>query len=46
VALTLSDAFCVGRYRDEFLDLIRSKTVDLVFANEGRVDVALPDRGF
>jgi sugar/nucleoside kinase (ribokinase family) len=34
VALTLSDAFCVGRYRDEFLDLIRSKTVDLVFANE------------
>ncbi|MFX7853832.1 adenosine kinase, partial [Acinetobacter baumannii] len=23
VALTLSDAFCVGRYRDEFLGLIR-----------------------
>ena len=34
VALTLSDAFCVGRYRAEFLDLIRSRTVDLVFANE------------
>ncbi len=34
VALTLSDAFCVGRYRDEFLDLIRKKTVDIVFANE------------
>ncbi len=34
VALTLSDAFCVGRYRAEFLDLIKSKTVDLVFANE------------
>ena len=34
VALTLSDAFCVGRYRDEFLDLIRTGTVDLVFANE------------
>jgi adenosine kinase len=34
VALTLSDAFCVDRYRDEFLDLIRSHTVDLVFANE------------
>jgi sugar/nucleoside kinase (ribokinase family) len=34
VALTLSDAFCVDRYRDEFVDLIRSGTVDLVFANE------------
>jgi len=34
VALTLSDAFCVCRYRAEFLDLIRSRTVDLVFANE------------
>jgi adenosine kinase len=34
VALTLSDAFCVDRYRGEFLDLIRSRTVDLVFANE------------
>jgi sugar/nucleoside kinase (ribokinase family) len=34
VALTLSDAFCVDRYRAEFVDLIRSKTVDLIFANE------------
>jgi adenosine kinase len=34
VALTLSDAFCVGRYRAEFLNLIRNGTVDLVFANE------------
>ena len=34
VALTLSDAFCVDRYRDEFLELMRNKTVDLVFANE------------
>jgi sugar/nucleoside kinase (ribokinase family) len=34
VALTLSDSFCVGRYRGEFLDLIRSGKVDLVFANE------------
>ncbi|MES2752082.1 MAG: adenosine kinase [Pseudomonadota bacterium] len=37
VALTLSDAFCVGRYRDEFVDLIRTKTVDLVFANEAEL---------
>ena len=34
MALTLSDAFCVDRYRGEFLDLIRNGTVDLVFANE------------
>ena len=34
VALTLSDAFCVDRYRAEFLDLIRKETVDIVFANE------------
>src|ERR1700754_2064177 len=37
VALTLSDAFCVGRYRDEFLDLMRKGTVDLVFANESEL---------
>jgi sugar/nucleoside kinase (ribokinase family) len=34
VALTLSDAFCVDRYRPEFLALLREGTVDLVFANE------------
>ena len=34
VALTLSDAFCVDRYRAEFHDLITSGTVDIVFANE------------
>ncbi len=32
--MTLSDSFCVGRYREEFLDLMRSGTVDIVFANE------------
>lgn len=32
--MTLSDAFCVHRYRAEFLDLMRSGTVDIVFANE------------
>lgn len=37
VALTLSDAFCVGRYRGEFLDLMRTKTVDLIFANESEL---------
>src|ERR1700694_2149859 len=37
VALTLSDSFCVDRYRDEFLDLMRGGTVDLVFANEAEL---------
>jgi sugar/nucleoside kinase (ribokinase family) len=37
VALTLSDAFCVGRYRGEFLDLMRGGTVDLIFANEAEL---------
>ena len=34
VALTLSDAFCVDRYRREFLELIKGGTVDFLFANE------------
>ena len=37
VALSLSDAFCVERYRDEFLDLIKRGDVDILFANEAEV---------
>src|SRR5215475_2591938 len=37
VALTLSDAFCVDRYRAEFLELMRGGTVDVVFANEAEL---------
>jgi sugar/nucleoside kinase (ribokinase family) len=37
VALTLSDSFCVDRYRGEFLDLMRNNTVDLIFANEAEL---------
>jgi sugar/nucleoside kinase (ribokinase family) len=37
VALTLSDAFCVDRWRDEFLGLMRAGTVDLLFANEAEL---------
>ncbi len=37
VALTLSDSFCVDRYRDEFLGLMRNGTVDIVFANEAEL---------
>jgi sugar/nucleoside kinase (ribokinase family) len=37
VVLSLSDAFCVDRWRDEFLQLMRSRTVDLIFANEAEL---------
>src|SRR5208282_1341914 len=37
VALSLSDAFCVDRWRDEFLHLMRSRTIDLIFANEAEL---------
>jgi adenosine kinase len=37
VALTLSDAFCVDRYRGEFIELLQSGTVDVIFANESEL---------
>ena len=36
VSLTLSDAFCVARFRDEFLELAE-KYVDILFANESEI---------
>ncbi|WP_420406705.1 adenosine kinase [Hoeflea sp.] len=33
MSMTLSDPFCVDRYRGEFLELMRSGTIDIVFAN-------------
>jgi sugar/nucleoside kinase (ribokinase family) len=36
VALTLSDSFCVDRYRDEFKSFIRDG-VDILFANEDEI---------
>ena len=33
IALSLSDSFCVGRFRDEFLGLL-DKDVNILFANE------------
>lgn len=36
VALTLSDAFCVDRHRDDFLDLLAG-SVDILFANEAEI---------
>ena len=37
VALSLSDAFCVDRYRDEFLELLRRRDVDILFSNEAEL---------
>ncbi|MFZ4533533.1 MAG: adenosine kinase [Alsobacter sp.] len=37
VAMTLSDSFCVDRFRGEFLDLMRSGKLDIVFANESEL---------
>jgi sugar/nucleoside kinase (ribokinase family) len=37
VALTLSDAFCVDRWRDEFIELVRGRTVDVLLANESEL---------
>ena len=36
VSLTLSDAFCVARFRDEFLELAEHH-VDILFANESEI---------
>lgn len=37
IALTLSDSFCVDRYRDEFLGLARDGAIDILFANESEL---------
>ena len=36
VALTLSDPFCVERYREEFLELVAGP-IDILFANEAEI---------
>jgi len=36
VSITLSDSFCVDRYREEFRSLLRDK-VDILFANESEI---------
>jgi sugar/nucleoside kinase (ribokinase family) len=37
VSLTLSDSFCVDRFREEFLSLIRDGSVDVLFANDSEL---------
>ena len=36
VSFTLSDSFCVDRYRDEFLELIKND-IDILFCNEDEI---------
>ena len=36
VAMSLSDQFCVDRYKKQFLDLVRNK-LDIIFANENEM---------
>ncbi len=36
VALSLSDAFCVNRHHEDFVDLVKNQ-VDLLFANESEI---------
>jgi len=38
--------FCVDRYRDEFLGLIRDGVVDILFANESEAHAFISDRRF
>lgn len=45
VALTLSDAFCVDRHRDEFRAFIRSG-VDVLFANESEIAALYQEQDF
>jgi len=37
VGLTLSDSFCVDRYREEFKGLLKDGVVDVMFANEHEI---------
>jgi sugar/nucleoside kinase (ribokinase family) len=45
IALSLSDPFCVGRFRDEFLHLL-DKDVNILFANEEEAKALFQDDSF
>jgi sugar/nucleoside kinase (ribokinase family) len=45
VALTLSDPFCVGRFRTEFLELLHND-LDIVFANEEEAKALFEEEDF
>jgi sugar/nucleoside kinase (ribokinase family) len=45
VALTLSDSFCVDRYRDEFRQLVEG-SIDILFANEAELESLYQTKDF
>ena len=45
IALSLSDPFCVGRHRKEFLELLEKNT-DILFANEEEIKMLFEAAGF
>lgn len=45
IALSLSDSFCVGRYRDEFLHLL-DRDIDILFANEDEAKALFESEDF
>jgi sugar/nucleoside kinase (ribokinase family) len=45
VALSLSDSFCVGRFRDEFLHLV-SRDVNILIANEDEAKALFQEEDF
>jgi sugar/nucleoside kinase (ribokinase family) len=45
VALSLSDSFCVGRFRDEFLHLLE-RDVNILFANEDEAKALFEEEEF
>lgn len=45
VAFTLSDVFCVARYRTDFLQLL-DEHFDILFCNEAELDALYPDMPF
>ncbi|HVR39442.1 MAG TPA: adenosine kinase [Thermoanaerobaculia bacterium] len=45
VSLTLSDSFCVDRYRDEFRELIEG-SIDILFANEAEIESLYQTKDF
>jgi len=45
VSLSLSDSFCVGRFRDEFIDLMKDH-LDILFANEDEAKALFETESF
>ena len=45
VALTLSDPFCVGRHREDFLNLVENH-IDILFANEDEIKALYETESF